>query len=109
MSPSASGADSCALSELPGTDVMLSTRRDRFARIRPKNHERLAAALEAERPEVLRSTQVRRIEPDSVVYENGAGPVGLPNDAVLVFAGGELPTPFLRSCGIEIETKFGRP
>jgi hypothetical protein len=31
------------------------------------------------------------------------------NDQVLIFAGGELPTPFLRECGVEIETKFGTP
>ena len=30
-------------------------------------------------------------------------------DQVFVFAGGELPTPFLRACGVEIETKFGEP
>ena len=30
-----------------------------------------------------------------------------PNDAVIVCAGGELPTPLLRKVGIEFETKFG--
>jgi len=31
----------------------------------------------------------------------------LPNDAVIISAGGILPTPFLRSLGIDVETKFG--
>ena len=29
------------------------------------------------------------------------------NDAVIVCAGGILPTPFLKSIGIEVETKYG--
>ena len=31
----------------------------------------------------------------------------LPNDHLFVFAGGDLPTPFLERCGIQIDTKFG--
>ena len=31
----------------------------------------------------------------------------IPNSQVFIFAGGELPTPFLRACGVQIETKFG--
>jgi thioredoxin reductase (NADPH) len=33
--------------------------------------------------------------------------VELENDAVIVNAGGILPTGFLKSLGIEVETKFG--
>ena len=32
-----------------------------------------------------------------------------PNDAVIVCVGGVLPTEFLRSMGVEIETKHGTP
>jgi hypothetical protein len=31
----------------------------------------------------------------------------LPNDAVIVSAGGILPNDFLKSVGIEVQTKFG--
>ena len=31
----------------------------------------------------------------------------LGNDYTFVFAGGVLPTKFLRACGVEIDTKFG--
>ena len=34
-------------------------------------------------------------------------PLEIPNDAVIVSAGGILPTPFLKSTGIEVETKYG--
>ena len=50
-----------------------------------------------------------RIEPDAVTYRNGGPPETLPNDYTFIFAGGELPTRFLRDCGVEIETRFGKP
>ena len=39
----------------------------------------------------------------------GGEEVRVPATQVFIFAGGELPIPFLRECGVEIETKFGRP
>ena len=36
-----------------------------------------------------------------------AGPATLRNDAVIVCAGGLLPTPLLQKIGIEFETKHG--
>jgi hypothetical protein len=33
--------------------------------------------------------------------------VELPNDAVVVCAGGVLPTEFLKKIGVQVETKFG--
>ena len=33
--------------------------------------------------------------------------IEIPNDGVIISAGGILPTPFLKEMGIEIETKFG--
>jgi hypothetical protein len=31
----------------------------------------------------------------------------IPNDAVIVCAGGILPTPFLKKVGVQVEAKFG--
>ena len=44
-----------------------------------------------------------------LVGRNGGEPVTLPNDVVAIFAGGELPLAFLRSCGVQIDKKFGEP
>ena len=99
-----------ALAEQPGNDVKLSYRGDRFSRIKPGNLQRVEEALRQRRLEVLWSTRLLEIAPDSVVFE---GPqeniVQIPNDYLFVFIGGELPTPFLRASGVEIETKFGQP
>lgn len=99
-----------ALSEEPGTRVRISYRKDRFGRIKPANRTRIEAALEKGAVEVLWCTNVARIETGKVWLTNGspsseAHPID--NDQVLIFAGGELPTEFLRECGVTIETKFG--
>jgi thioredoxin reductase len=99
-----------AVSEVPGTKVRISYRRDAFGRIKPGNRARLDAALASGAVELLLSTNVSRIERERVwLTGNVSGDVARPidNDQVLIFAGGELPTAFLRECGVEIETKFG--
>ncbi len=98
-----------ALAEQPGNEVRISYRGEGFRRVKPKNHERVEAALAAGSLEILWNTNLVRIEPESVVYRNGGGDVTLPNDYAFIFAGGELPTKFLRDCGVEIDTKFGAP
>lgn len=99
-----------ALSEARETKVAVSYRRDRFNRIKPGNRERVEAAIAAGQLDVHWSTSVRSIEPDRIWLSsdsNDAYP--LENDQLFVFAGGELPTGFLRECGVEIDTKFGTP
>lgn len=98
------------LSSEPGNTVRLSYRGQRFTRIKPANHERLEAAVAGGRLEVLFGTDVTEIAPDHVVLEDGeGGRLTVPNDQVLVFIGGTLPTPFLEACGVAIDTKFGTP
>jgi thioredoxin reductase len=51
---------------------------------------------------------VTEIGDDQVAYRDAAGrDHALPNDQVFIFAGGELPTKFLQSAGVMIDTKFG--
>jgi len=97
-----------ALGEQPGTEVSLSYRRDKFARLKPANRERIEQAFARGTVRALLSTNVQEIRPDSLVYADQSGAAHeIPNDYVLVFAGGELPTEFLKSCGVQIDTKFG--
>ena len=96
-----------ALTEQPGNEVRLSYRGDGFRRVKPKNHERVEAALSDGSLEILWNTNLVRIDRDSFTYRNGSGEITLPNDYAFIFAGGELPTKFLRDCGVEIDTKFG--
>lgn len=98
------------LSDQPGTTVRLSYRKDKLSRIKPKNHERIEAAIAAGRVEPLWETNLTRIEPDTVTYTDASGDEQtLASDDVFIFIGGELPTKFLASCGIQMDTHFGRP
>ncbi len=98
-----------ALAEQPGNQVRMSYRGESFRRIKPKNHQRVEQAVAAGGLDILWSTHLVRIDRDSVTYRNGGPPETLPNDYTFIFAGGELPTRFLRDCGVEIETRFGKP
>jgi thioredoxin reductase len=91
----------------PGTQVTLSYRGDAFSRVKQKNRERLQQAQAARTVQVLLSSNVVRIDKASVVLDNAGKKLELTNDAVLVCAGGILPTPMLKEIGVQVETKFG--
>ncbi len=96
-----------SIAEEPGTDVTLSYRGDGFSRAKQKNRDRVAGLEQGGRLRVLLSSQVREILPDKVVIECDGAPNSYKNDAVIVCAGGILPTAFLKSIGIDVETKHG--
>lgn len=96
-----------SIAEQPGTTVTLSYRSPAFNRAKPKNREKVAQLAAAGRLNVLMSSNVREIRRDAVVIEVEGDSVILPNQAVIVCAGGILPTGFLREVGIEVETKYG--
>ena len=52
-------------------------------------------------------SQVREIAARSVALTQDGRDIELPNDSVIISAGGVLPTDFLRSIGIQIDTKYG--
>jgi len=88
-------------------DVTLSYRSDAFSRAKQKNRERIDSARRNGRLRVILKSNVVRIEPQRVVLEQSGRNVELANDAVIVSVGGVLPTAFLKSIGIEVQTKFG--
>jgi thioredoxin reductase (NADPH) len=96
-----------AVAEQPGTTVTLSYRSAAFARVKAKNRERLEALRTAGRIDVLLESGVVRIDAHGVAIEQGGRRHDRPNQAVIVCAGGELPTPLLQKMGIRFETKFG--
>ncbi|HEY9182754.1 MAG TPA: NAD(P)-binding domain-containing protein, partial [Gammaproteobacteria bacterium] len=95
------------ISEERGTTVTLSHRSESFSRGKRKNRQRLEAAQAAGRLRVMLQSKVRKIEAAHVEIATPTETVRIQNDAVIVNAGGVLPTEFLKSVGIEIQTKFG--
>jgi thioredoxin reductase len=96
-----------SIAEQPGTTVTLSYRSAAFSRAKPKNRDKVAQMHAQGRLQVFMTSNVRLIEEDRVVLDVDGETAVIPNDAVIICAGGILPTSFLRETGIEVETKYG--
>jgi len=96
-----------AIAEQPGTTVTLSYRSDAFGRGKPKNRDRLKEMQEKGRIDVRLKSTVKLVEKDKVTIDQDGKTFEIPNDAIIVCAGGILPTPFLKEIGVLVETKFG--
>ena len=91
----------------PDTTVTLSYRAAAFSRSKEKNRQKVQEAAAAGRLRVMLQSEVREITSDGVKLDHNGQCVDLPNNAVIVCAGGVLPTAFLKTIGIEVETKYG--
>ncbi len=88
--------------------VLLSYRSEAFQRIKPKNSEKIKAAMAHDKVDVQFSSNVLNISEESISLSLPGGETReVPNDLVYIFAGGELPTEFLKKAGVEITTRFG--
>ncbi len=97
----------CTIAEQPGTTVTISYRSAAFSRAKPKNRDKAAALVDAGRLTALMNSNVHEITETTVVIANDGKALTLPNNGVIICAGGILPTGFLKEVGIEVETKYG--
>ncbi len=95
------------IAEQPGTKVTLSYRGKAYSRARAKNREKVARLVADGAIDELLESNVVRIKTDDVEISCSDGVRIVPNDGVIVCAGGILPTQFLHDMGIVVETKFG--
>jgi thioredoxin reductase len=107
------GGDSAvesAMLLMDNNDVIISYRKDQFSRIKPKNREKIDAAIADGHIEVMYDSNVLEIKNESVAmsFNDDRQDIEIPNNRVYIFAGGELPIQFLKSAGIEVEKKFGK-
>ncbi|MBE9567534.1 MAG: NAD(P)-binding domain-containing protein [Proteobacteria bacterium] len=96
-----------SISEEEGTTVSISYRSEAFSRAKEKNRIKIADAEKSGRLRLLMKSTVKQIEPDKVIINTEEGEMCIDNEAIIVCAGGILPTGFLKSIGITVETKFG--
>jgi thioredoxin reductase (NADPH) len=97
------------ISEQPGATVTLSYRSEAFGRVKPKNRERLQQAENSRCITVLLKSIVCEIGTKSVKIElSDKKIIEIDNDAVIICAGGVLPTPFLKKIGVMVETHYGK-
>jgi len=96
-----------SISEQDNTDVTISYRSEAFSRAKEKNRNKIELAEKAGHIKVIMKSNVKEIYPDKVVIDHDGKKIIIENDAVIVSAGGILPTPMLKEMGIEVETKYG--
>ena len=96
-----------SIADEAGTTVTISYRSEAFSRAKEKNRLKIAAAEKNGNLRVLLQSNVKHIEPDKVVIKTANDELSIDNDAIIVCAGGILPTGFLKSIGVNVETKFG--
>jgi thioredoxin reductase (NADPH) len=93
--------------EQPDTTVTLSYRGNAFGRVKPKNRERLDKATASNRIQLILESNVIEVTPEQVRLKKGDDMLEMPNDAIIVCTGGELPTPMLKKMGIKVEARYG--
>ena len=101
------GVDEYEVSALARNDGGQSGSRDAFHRAKAKNRDRVDAAIRSGRLRALLKSTVKRIDERAVQVDCDDGLVTIENDAVIISAGGVLPTALLQKIGIHTETKHG--
>jgi thioredoxin reductase/Pyruvate/2-oxoacid:ferredoxin oxidoreductase delta subunit len=105
------GGDSAiesALLLIDENEVILSYRKDKFSRLKPKNREKIEEAIANTSIKVLYNSNLVSIKDKSVLINTEDDEaMEVENDLVYIFAGGELPTSFLQNAGIEVSKRFG--
>jgi thioredoxin reductase (NADPH) len=87
--------------------VVLSYRGEAFDRAKARNRDRVQAAARTGSLQVMLQSNVKKIDREQVAIEHEGEMLHMENDAVIVSAGGVLPSDFLRRVGISVETKYG--
>src|SRR5256884_441707 len=96
-----------SIAEAGGGGVVLSYRGAEFDRAQARHRARINAAPKGGVVQVMVKSSVKQIEAESVAIEADGGVSKVRNDAVIVSAGGVLPSDFLKRVGITVETKRG--
>jgi len=95
------------LAEDSRTEATISYRGSSFSRAKHKNRARVEEIAAAGRLRLLLGSEITGIESGTVHLRRSEREVSLPNDAVIVCAGGVLPTALLQAIGVAVETKYG--
>ncbi len=93
------------LANQDGAVVHLSYRGERFARIKPRNQEKLDRVVAAGRVALLLGSTVRAIRGDEVELETAGSIHRLANDNVVIRIGGDAPHAFLERAGVRLVQK----
>jgi len=102
----------CSIADLNSANekqpkVSLSYRKDSFGRAKAKNRQRVETLVASSQLRVLFSSQVKQFTDEYAVLTLNDKNFKMKNDAIIVCAGGILPTKLLKDIGIKVEIKYG--
>ncbi len=96
-----------AIADEADTEVTLSYRSSSFSRAKAKNRERIERYSDNGKIKLMLPSNLKTIEEDRVCLDCDGETRIIANDAVIINAGGILPSGFLKQVGVEVNTKFG--
>jgi len=96
-----------SIADEPGTHVTISYRSDAFSRAKEKNRQKITAAEATGKLTVLLKSNIKKITANNVILDQNGKKIDIENDAIIISAGGILPTGMLKELGIDVETKHG--
>ncbi|OGC96697.1 MAG: hypothetical protein A2W25_03380 [candidate division Zixibacteria bacterium RBG_16_53_22] len=99
------------LGRQPGNKVSISYRQAKFARVKLKNEQRINELITQKKVRPIFNSAVKEIREATVLMKAGEDMIEIPNDYVLIFAGGEPPFKMLTEMGVAFggEAKPIRP
>lgn len=89
--------------------VILTYRSSQFNRLKVRNNTLISSAIQTEMIAMKYNTELLEIKDKTVkLLDNTTDTITeIENDLVYIFAGGELPTEFLKKAGIQMKTLYG--
>ena len=96
-----------SIEKQPGTYVTISYRSGSFSRAKEKNRQKIQSASDNGKIKILFNSNVSSIQQDDVTITLEDKEINITNHAMIISAGGILPTGFLKDIGIQVDTKFG--
>ena len=96
-----------AIADVAGSEVSVSYRSESFSRAKAKNRDRIDAYSREGKINLYLPSTVTQIEESQVTLDFNGETKVLANDAIIINAGGILPTGFLKQIGIQVDTKHG--
>jgi len=93
------------LARQKGNTVSVSYRREDFVRLKEKNDKEIRESIKSGRVRAIFNSEVTEIQPNTVLVQEQKIIHNLKNDFVFIFAGGELPSEFLKKIGVQLRTE----
>lgn len=96
-----------AIADEKGSEVSLSYRSESFSRAKAKNRDRIEQYSKEGKIKLYLPSNLTQIDETEITLDYQNANIKIANDAVIVNAGGILPSGLLKQIGIQVDTKFG--